>query len=260
MNAEKFKPYFEEGWFLKFKDFLESKEMDEIINDLKSRTQRGKIIFPHSSTLKKRCPSWESENTTYRCFKETPYDKLKVIFVGLSPYFTIMDNKPVADGLAFSTKSKYCPPSLSVLYDAIEDDVYQGLDLNMKRNNDLTYLAQQGVLLLNASLTCEPSLPTIHMNLWQPFIKYFFLEIINKYFTGLHIVFFGEEARKYRKIINQRKENEFIFENFHYIYEVEHPAFHARNLTKLKTNVFSTINKRLMESNGENIIWDIKTK
>lgn len=261
LNPEIFKPFFKDRWYDLWKPFLESEDMFNIMNDLKQRGTRNKIVFPYSKLLKQKCPNWQSDNIIFRAFTETRFESLKVIFIGLSPYSNIENGLPVSDGLAFSTKQKQCPPSLKVLYNAIEKDLLRGIDLPMHRSPDLTFWAEQGVLLLNAALTCEPQLPTIHLELWKPFMTYFIKNIVNEVCDKLHIVFWGEEAQKYAKLVNPIKPNSFAFNNHHYIYLENHPAYYARANSEMDTKVFSTINQRILDSNGiaSSIHWDKST-
>lgn len=188
MKIDTFEKLFHPTWWNKLLPFLESPEFENLWNNLKDRINRGKVIFPYSSTLKVKDST--IENCIFRAFKETSFDTMKVLMLGLSPYHTIDNGKVIADGLCFSTKQPIEPPSLKVFYNAIEDDVYNGLNLNMKRNPNLQFLAEQGVLLLNAALTCEPNMPTVHLELWKPFMDFIFKEIIDKE-KGLHLVFWG---------------------------------------------------------------------
>lgn len=261
MNLEHFKVPFG-TWFNLFEPFLGSPAFEAIMQDLRARTSRGKILFPYSSTLKKKCPTWDAKNTIFRCFTETPMDKTSVIFVGLSPYYTISGGKPIADGLAFSTLDKRNPPLLEALYNGIERDVYNGLNLNMNRESNLEFLAKQGVLLLNCALTCEPSMPTIHLDLWKPFMTYFFKKIVNNNFSNLNIVFWGDEAVQYSKLVNVQNDETFSFPNHHFIYKEHHPSFYARSGEIMNTNLFSQINKRLSnpDSPGYPIHWDTADK
>lgn len=239
MKIENFRKYFGE-WFELFKPFLESEEFENIINELRSRTNRGKIIFPYSSTLQAKCINWKNpQNCIFKCFELTPPDKLKVILLGLSPYYTVKNGKPIADGLAFSTQDKDLPPSLNVLYKAIEDDLYPS-NSNIIKTPNLSYLAEQGVLLLNIALTCEPQMATIHVDIWKPFIMYF-IKLLNEQFSDIHIVMFGEEAQFYKKYINQHSPGGFKFNNHHYLYLENHPAYYARNEANMSTNCFSQI-------------------
>jgi Uracil DNA glycosylase len=140
-----------------------------------------------------------------------------------------------------------------VLYEAIESDLY-GMNLNMEKTPNLEFLAEQGVLLLNCSLTCEPELPTIHVDLWKPFMEFFFKKL-NTEFSSLHIVFFGEDAQQYAKLVNEQKSNGFSFPNHHFLYKEKHPSFYARNQIKMETNIFSLIKRRLFD-NFQNVEFD----
>lgn len=255
MKLDSFKPLFG-TWFDIMEPFLRKAEFENIMTDLRSRTARGKIVFPYSSTLKVKCKDWKDpKNNIFDCFGKTDISKTNVIFVGLSPYFTIKNGVPIADGLAFSTKDRDNPPSLKALYDGIENDLFSGLNLNMERASNLEFLSNQGVMLLNAALTCEPSMPTIHLDLWKPFMTYFF-NMLNKEFSNLHIVFWGDEAQQYAKLIHEQKSEAFPFPNQHYIYKENHPSYFARNLEVMKNKIFSTINERLNKDGKHFILWD----
>mgnify|MGYP003527354588 CR=1 FL=1 len=84
----------------------------------------------------------------------------------------------------------------------------------MKRNPNLQFLAEQGVLLLNAALTCEIGMPTVHLEMWKPFMDFFFKEIINNDRNNLHLVFWGEDSSKYSKLISRTDEGKLTFEGF----------------------------------------------
>lgn len=86
------------------------------------------------------------KNLLLNAFNLTPYHQVKVVIIGQDPY-----HEPnQAMGLSFSVPNgEPLPPSLQNIYKEIEND----LGLKMKPNGDLTYLANQGVLLLNALLS-----------------------------------------------------------------------------------------------------------
>lgn len=126
----------------------------------------------------------------------------------------------------------------------------------MKRNPDLTFLANQGVLLLNGALTCEPSMPDVHFELWRPFMNFFFKEIICNGQQGLHIVFYGEKAQSYMKLVPEGDESTLPFNIFHYLYSENHPSYYAREHKEMKSDIFSKINKRMFENQGFKIYWD----
>jgi uracil DNA glycosylase len=256
MNLDSFKNLFGD-WFPLMEPFLKTDEFKNIMNNLKERSSRGKVIFPYSSTLKQKCPEWNSKNIIFKAFEAISINKLNTILIGTAPYYTIRNNKPIGDGLAFSTSDNKLPIALESFYLSIEKDIYNGLNLNMEKQGNLQFLCNQGVMLLNCSLTCEPGMPLIHFDLWKPFMKYFF-KMINETFSNLNLVFIGEETFEYTKLISEQKENFFLFPNQHYIYKVENSLYNLKTVENIEElNIFSKINERLAQTDGFiPISWD----
>lgn len=232
MNWEKFKDKFHPSWHSKIKLFIESEECDKIYAHLKKESQRGKKIAPDSIN-------------TYRCFFETPLDDVKVVIVGMCPYHTFKNGSPVADGLALSCSiTGQLQPSLDQFYDALEREFYNGLNLNFEKHPDLSYLANQGVLLLNAALTTEKDKAGSHLDLWEPFMKFLFENIIND--LGVPIVFLGKEASKLRKYTGI----------FTHIFEISHPASASyKGIAWDTEGTFKKVDKIIWETNGDSIGW-----
>jgi uracil-DNA glycosylase len=239
MDYEKFAPLLGD-WAPKFKAFIESTDFDDIYTFLKSEARDGKIICPKSSD-------------TFRAFTECPYKDLKCIFILQDPYPWVKWNWAtreaimVADGLAMScSNTGELQPSLELFYEGIEDD----LGKKVMRVPDLKYLANQGVLLLNTSLTVEKDKPSSHtkIHLWDKFIKYLIEEVINFYNSGLIYVGFGQSAQDTGKM---------VLPFLHWGFDVEHPAFAARQERMWKHDkIFTKINRILKDSNNEQIIWN----
>ncbi len=230
MIWETFKDQFHESWHDKIRPFIESKECDEIYSFLKKEGRRGKQIAPLSSE-------------TFRCFRETSYDELKLIMLGASPYHTFRNGKPVADGLLMSCSvTGKLQPSLDQFYEAMQREVYKGEEIY--REPDLSYLAHQGILLLNASLTTEMNKPSSHIRIWEPFMKYLFLNVLDT--TGAPILYLGKDAAKYKKWAAP----------FTWTFEVSHPASAAYSGTIWDSEgVFIKINTLLKNNNGYTINW-----
>jgi uracil-DNA glycosylase len=183
MNFDKFKHLFHESWHDKIKPFIESEDCDNIYKFLKHESGRGKKIAPLSGNV-------------YRCFLETSLDDLKVVILGMCPYHTLKDGTPVADGLALSCSVTGQPqPSLNQFFSAIERELYDDLCLECVKDPDLTYLAKQGVLLMNAALTTEINIAGSHLELWKPFTKYVFTEILSV--ERVPTIFLGKDAAKF---------------------------------------------------------------
>lgn len=104
----------------------------------------------------------------FKAFELCPLENVKVVIMGQDPYYTIIDDEPVAMGCSFSTaRHNGLPPSLKNIYIEIKRDYP---DFNIPHHGDLTSWAKQGVLLLNASLTTIHNTPNAHAGLWDPFI------------------------------------------------------------------------------------------
>ena len=106
----------------------------------------------------------------FRAFELTPLPNVRVIIVGQDPYPNIATGStfPRATGLSFSVRrADTIPPSLAVIFREIRR-TYPDCVLD---SGDLTPWALQGVLLLNMSLTFDPSHPKDHLHRWRGFLK-----------------------------------------------------------------------------------------
>ena len=184
----------------------------------------------------------------FKAFKLCPYKDVKVVWLGLSPYYTkdIHTKENVADGLAFSTDYRHAvPPSLFKIYKGIEGDLWDRMNLNMTRYNDLSFLAEQGVLLLNSALTTTFGKADSHLEIWEPFIK-FVLKVLNQK-EGLIFCGFGRYACEQLTFIDDK----------HTVFEREHPAASAYAYREWNhEDLFSKINEKLSKQDKEIILWD----
>ena len=95
----------------------------------------------------------------FNAFKKVPFSKLKAVIVGQDPY--IKDNE--ATGLCFSVpKETRCPPSLKNIYKALKKDKKVDFKEPKPVHGDLEKWADQGVLMLNASLTVQAGKSNSH--------------------------------------------------------------------------------------------------
>jgi uracil-DNA glycosylase len=110
----------------------------------------------------------------FRAFDLCPFEKVKVVILGQDPYH----GKGQANGLAFAVDEKMAvPPSLQNIYKEIQADCGLSREASAKceesktkRDGDLTRWAEQGVLLLNATLTVRANLAGSHQGRgWELF-------------------------------------------------------------------------------------------
>jgi uracil-DNA glycosylase len=231
LDWNKFEPLFG-SWATKIKPFFDNGGFDPIYKFLKFESARGKRIAPLSKDV-------------FKAFIETDFNNLKLIIVGLSPYHTFYDGKPVADGLCMSCSiTKKLQPSLLNFYNAVETELYNGLNLNYNKNPDLTYLSKEGILLLNYALTTSEHKPGDHCYLWEPFMKFLFEEVISC--TGVPVVFLGKEAAKLEKYVCA----------FTPIFKCSHPASAAYSGSDWDSGgMFKNVNKTLKDANNFKIQW-----
>jgi uracil-DNA glycosylase len=134
-------------------------------------------------------------------------------------------------------------PSLEQFYGGIERELHKGLNLKYDKNPDVSYLAKQGVLMINAALTTEMNKAGSHIALWEPFVKHFFQCIETE---GAPIIFLGKDAAKYKKYVAP----------FKWVFTASHPASASYKNTEWDTEgVFGAVNKVLKDNNNFNIVW-----
>lgn len=232
MDFEKFKDQFHESWHVKVRPFIESEECDKIYEFLKKESKRGKKIAPLSSNV-------------FRAFRETSLDDLKVVLMGMCPYHTTLGGEYVADGLLMGCSvTGKLQPSLEQFYGALQREYYGEPQKHVILSPDVSYLAQQGVLMTNAALTTEINKAGSHIALWEPFTKYFFENVIDT--AGVPIVFLGKDAAKYKRYVTP----------FTWTFTVSHPASAAyKNTDWDSEGVFKKVNEILKQNNNYYIHW-----
>ena len=145
----------------------------------------------------------------FEAFNRTPFDKVKVVVLGQDPY-----HEPnQAHGLCFSVrKGVAVPPSLVNIYKELEQE-YGTPFLN--RDGDLTHWADQGVLLLNATLTVAAGNAGSHQGKgWEMFTDAVVAKLAER---REHLVFllWGSYARRKGAFINRQR---------HLVLEAPHPS------------------------------------
>ena len=145
----------------------------------------------------------------FEAFNRTPFEKVKVVILGQDPYH----GPKQAHGLCFSVQDGIQPPpSLINIYKELEKEYAQKLD--MTRGN-LTRWADQGVLLLNATLTVQAGMAGSHQGKgWETFTDAA-IKALSDQRDGLVFMLWGSYAQAKGKIIDRRK---------HLVLESSHPS------------------------------------
>lgn len=220
----------ESGWHNVLKGFLLSEDFDKILYALKDEVDDNKRFTPPLKQV-------------FRAFQECPLDSLQVIFVGQDPY----PQMSVADGISFScSNTMKKEASLRYIHNAVSKTVYDSKVLPKDLSADLTPWANQGLLMLNTSLTTEIGKIGKHFSIWEPFTAYLF-DMLSSMDKQLIWVFLGKKAEEYSEMVNDR----------HVKIVTTHPASAAyQKLQEWNCNdVFNKINAQLSENNQKIITW-----
>jgi uracil-DNA glycosylase len=186
------------------------------------------------------------ENTVYppgkeifRAFDCAVFEDVKVVIIGQDPYH----GPGQANGLCFSVREGVTmPPSLKNIFKEIQSD----LGKPMPQNGDLTRWANQGVLLLNATLTVRASSPGSHQNKgWETFTDSVIKQISDQ---KTHIVFllWGAYAQKKGEIIDRNK---------HLVLMSAHPSPFSADRGFFGCKHFSKTNEYLKSKGIKEIEW-----
>ena len=187
---------------------------------------------------------YPSKSNVFYALRTTPFDKVKVIILGQDPYI----NPNQAHGLAFSVLTEKLPPSLKNIYKEIESD----LRIEMaKHNGNLTPWAEQGVLLLNTTLTVRAGESNSHSKKgWEKFTDEIIKEL-NEDDNPKVFLLWGKNAQDKEKFITNKK---------HLILKAPHPSPLSAYNGFFGCKHFSKTNNFLKKNNLSEIDWQIKDK
>lgn len=175
----------------------------------------------------------------FRALELTDFDQVKVVIIGQDPYH----GPKQAHGLSFSVdKEVKIPPSLRNIYKELESD----LGISAKKDGDLSLWAEQGVLLLNSTLTVREKSPNSHKNIgWEVFTDKI-IDQLNERKENVVYILWGNFAKKKGKNIDRQK---------NLVIESVHPSPLSASRGFFGTRPFSRTNDYLKEKNIEPIDW-----
>ena len=205
----------EKAYFRKLEEFLDNE-------------YKNKVIYP-------------PRDLVFNAFSLCPLDKIKVVIIGQDPYH----EPEQAMGLSFSVPSTCkVPPSLKNIYKEIEVDCNE---IFFNKDGDLTYLANQGVLLLNSILTVEQGKPLSHN--------------IKEYEELYHNILKELDALDYPLVFmlwggNAKKQSVYLKNPKHLVLCANHPSpLSANRGGFFGCKHFSKANQFLIQNGIEPIIW-----
>jgi len=214
-------------WKAFLKDELNSNTFQAIISKLESE-RKHHTIFPENEVL-------------FNAFNQTNIDDLKVVVLGQDPYH----GKGQAHGLSFSVPNGVrIPPSLRNIFKELKAD----LNLPISQNGNLNTWAEQGVLLLNSTLTVREKQAGSHQKLgWEDFTDSIIKKIADKK-EGIIFLLWGAFAQKKSILINDKK---------HYILTTTHPSPFSAYRGFLGCKHFSKTNEILVNNKKQPINWKL---
>lgn len=207
---------FNKDYYLKLREFLKSE-------------YSTKTIYPDKYDI-------------FNALNYTNYNDVKVVILGQDPYH----GPNQAHGLSFSVKPGIkTPPSLLNIYKELNSD----LNCYIPNNGYLKKWADQGVLLLNTSLTVIGGNANSHSKIgWQKFTDRI-IELLNDRSDPVIFILWGNNAIKKKELITNPK---------HIIIESVHPSPLSANRGFFGSKPFSKANKHLMSLEKSTIDWQIE--
>lgn len=202
------------------------KEYFKSLTDFVRQEYRSTTVYPPGSYI-------------FNAFEHCPFDKVKVVILGQDPY-----HEPgQAHGLSFSVQDGIpYPPSLVNIFKELESD----LGKPMPSSGNLLRWADQGVLLLNATLTVRAHLAGSHQNRgWETFTD----AVIHKLADNRsHLVYilWGSYAQK---------KGAFIEASHNLVIKSAHPSPLAAYRGFFGSKPFSKANDYLIATGQEPIDW-----
>ncbi|MBP1616921.1 MAG: ung2 [Bacteroidetes bacterium] len=210
---ERLETEFEKDYFVKLTEFVRQE-------------YHTKTVFPPARLI-------------FNAFEHTPFDNVKVVILGQDPYHNIGQ----AHGLSFSVNDGIQqPPSLVNIFKEIQDD----LQIPVPVSGNLTRWADQGVLLLNASLTVVAHQANSHQGKgWEEFTDAAIKKLADE---REHLVFllWGSYAQKKSIFIHPQK---------HLILKAPHPSPLSVYRGFFGCKHFSKTNEYLKANGMEPIRW-----
>ena len=177
----------------------------------------------------------------FRAFHLTSFATLKVVILGQDPYHGVGQ----ANGLCFSVSPGVSfPPSLRNIFKELEDD----LGVSKPQSGDLAAWAEQGILLLNTTLTVRQGAPASHQGKgWETFTDEV-IRCISQKKEKIVFVLWGASARRKKSLIDVTK---------HTCIESVHPSPLSAYRGFFGSKPFSRINQLLRQQGTTEIDWSL---
>jgi len=213
------------SWKEKLKNEFEQPYFNQLINFVKEE-YRTQTVYPPGKEI-------------FRAFDCADFQDVKVVIIGQDPYHGMGQ----ANGLCFSVRDGITmPPSLKNIFKEIEKD----LGNPIPKSGDLERWANQGVLLLNATLTVRGSSPGSHQKKgWEEFTDAV-IKVISEEKNNVVFLLWGAYAQKKGEIIDRAK---------HLVLMSAHPSPFSADRGFFGNKHFSKTNAYLKSKGLKEIDW-----
>ena len=219
----------EKSWLKELDTEFEKGYMKDLKSFLQQEKQQGITVYPKGSDV-------------FNALDHTPFNKVKVVILGQDPYH----GQGQAHGLSFSVqKGITVPPSLKNIYKELATDI-EGF--SVPTHGNLTQWADEGVLLLNATLTVRAHEAGSHQKKgWEIFTDKIISQLSEQR-EGLVFLLWGRYAQNKSSLIDQTK---------HTILVAAHPSPFSAYNGFLGCRHFSKANAILEKQGLSPIDWQI---
>jgi uracil-DNA glycosylase len=175
----------------------------------------------------------------FNAFDLCPVEDTRVVIIGQDPYH----GPGQANGLCFSVREGMpMPPSLVNIFKELKGD----LGNEIPSHGSLERWAQQGILLLNATLTVRAHQPGSHQNKgWEEFTDAV-IRLLSEKKDGLVFILWGAYAQRKGEIIDSQK---------HFVIKSPHPSPFSAHRGFFGSKPFSKANNYLLKNGKESINW-----
>jgi uracil-DNA glycosylase len=221
-------PKIDESWKSNMADEFQKPYFAELKNFILEEKNKGSVIYPPGQQI-------------FNAFNHTPFDKVKVVIVGQDPYH----GKGQANGLCFSVSPGINPPpSLVNIFKELQSD----MGIPIPGHGNLEKWADNGVLLLNASLTVRANEPNSHSGKgWENFTDAVIAKLSEQR-KGLVFLLWGKYAQAKEILIDKSK---------HYVLKAPHPSPFSAASGFFGCRHFSKANEILKQQGKETVDWKI---
>ncbi len=215
----------EQSWKELLKEEFEKDYFKNLIDFVKQEYRTHKIYPPGKEI--------------FSAFDLCPVDNVKVVIIGQDPYH----GEGQAHGLCFSVKDGVkIPPSLRNIYKELHSD----LGKEIPQTGNISYWAEQGVLMLNATLTVRAKNAGSHQGKgWETFTDAV-IKKISEEKNDIVFLLWGAYAQKKGQVIDTNK---------HYILKSPHPSPFSAHTGFLGNKHFSKTNEFLKSKSLDEIKW-----